>query len=56
MSELPNEVIADFIDWLCDRGYVVAKRDDVHLWAPISPREGESLAWEWLLHRQGRAA
>lgn len=51
-----EEAIADFIDWLVERGYVIARRDDVHLWTPISPREGESLAWEWFLYKRDRAA
>lgn len=45
------DAIADFIDWLCDKGYVVAKRDDVHLWTPISEGDGAFLAAEFLTFR-----
>lgn len=35
--------IADFIDWLVDRGYVIAKYDDEHLWTPINEEDAERL-------------
>lgn len=40
--------IANFLDWLCDKGYVIAKRDNEHLWTPISERDGARLAAEFL--------
>jgi hypothetical protein len=43
--------IADFIDWLVDRGHVIAKRDDVHLWAPITETDADRLAQEFLSSR-----
>ena len=43
-----NVLVADFIDWLCDKGLVIAKRDDAGDWVPINEQDGERIASDYL--------
>jgi len=42
---------ADFLDWLCDRGYVVAQRSIQREWIPISEETASRLARSFLEER-----
>ena len=45
------EAIADFIDYLCDHDFVVAKQQLSGDWIPISETEGEDIARNFMAVR-----